>query len=137
MDCFKLKPGEKFFKKKLKDGREIKKELMLVSICPNCHHYVIRFLFYAKKTLRFQDWDESKIVRGKKADEIFIRRNAAYDMIDLPNPFKPKANPKHSRRIPGVYYKMLPEQQAQIPRYMDESGDAGLKIPVPTRCYKI
>ncbi len=137
IDCFKLKSGEKFFKKKLQDGRPIKKELLLVAFCPNCKHYVIRFLFYSNSKLRFQDWDETKIVRGKKADEIFERRNELYDLIELPNPFKPKLEGKHSKRIPWTYYKMLPNQQAQIPRYMDESGDVGLKIPCPVRVYGI
>jgi hypothetical protein len=137
IDCFKLKPGKKFFKKYLPDGREIKREIMLVSVCPNCKHWVLKFLWYARKNGRFQDWDDSKIVRGKQADEIFERRNELYNLVDLPNPFKPKANPKHSKKIPWVYFKMLPEQQAQIPRYFDESGDAGLKIVIPTKTYKI
>ena len=107
IDCYKLKSGEKFFKKKLSDGREIKKELLLVGYCPNCKHWVIRFLFYAKATGRFQDWDETKIVRGKKADEIFNRRSDSYNLIDLPDPFKPKLEGKHSKRIPWVYYKAI------------------------------
>lgn len=136
IDCFKLKSGEKFFKKKLKDGREIKKELLLVGLCPNCRHWVIRFLFYAKSTGRFQDWDETKIVRGAKADEIFNRRLESYDLIDLPNPFKPKLEGKHSKKIPWVYYKTL-DSYSQIPRYIDESEDAGLKVVSPPKVEKI
>jgi len=135
VDCYKLKKGSKFFKKNLSDGREVNREIMLSAICPNCHHRIIRFLFYAKNSIRFQDWDETKIVRGKDADEIFERRYELYDMIDLPNPFKPKVAKGYAKH-PGVYYKMLPNQQAQVPRYMDESGDAGLKLYVPLKVYK-
>ena len=136
IDCFKLRSGEKFFKKKLNDGREIKKELLLVGFCPNCKHWVIRFLFYAKSTGRFQDWDETKIVRGQKADEIFNRRSEFYDLIDLPDPFKPKLEGKHSKKIPWVYYKTL-DSYSQIPRYIDESEDAGLKVVTPPKVEKI
>ena len=137
IDCFKLKSGEKFFKKKLSDGREIKKELLLVGYCPNCKHWVIRFLFYAKATGRFQDWDETKIIRGKKADEIFNRRNELYDLICLPDPFKPKLEGKHSKKIPWVYGKSSKDGLSQIPRYIDESEDAGLKINCPIQTEKI
>lgn len=136
IDCFKLKRGEKFFKKKLSDGRPIKREIMLVGFCPNCKHWVLRFLWYSKTTGRFQDWDETKIVRGKKADEIFNRRSDLYDLIDLPDPFKPKAEPKHSKKIPSVYYKTV-DSFSQIPRYIDESEDAGLKICCPVKTEKI
>ena len=58
-------------------------------------------------------------------------------MTHLPNPFLPKVGTTSSKKHPGTYYKMLPKQQAQIPRYMDESGDAGLKINIHTKTYKI
>ena len=136
LDCFKLKSGEKFFKKKLKDGREIKREIMLVDICPNCKHWVICFLWYAKKNGRFQDWDEKKIIRWQKADEIFRRRSDSFEMIDIPNPFKPKLETKHSKKIPWVYYKTI-DSYSQVPRYIDESEDAGLKIVTPPKTEKI
>ncbi len=135
IDCYKLKAGSKFFKKKLNDEREIKKEIMLVGLCPNCRHYIIRFLFYAKKTGRFQDWDETKIIRGQKADEIFKRRSDFYNLVDLPNPFKPKYIKKYSKNL-SIYYKTL-DSYSQIPRYFDESGDAGLKIVCSVNTEKI
>lgn len=137
IDCFKLKPNQKFFKKKLSDGREIKRELMLVSPCPQCKHWVIRFLFYAKRNGRFQDWDETKIIRGKDADEIFDRRSDLYDLIDLPNPFKPKFEGKQSKNVPWIYGKSSKDGLSQIPRYIDESEDAGLKIYCPVKTEKI
>lgn len=137
IDCFKLKPHQKIFKKKLTDGREIKKELLLVGYCPNCKHWVLRFLWYAKSNCRFQDWDETKILRGKKADEIFNRRTELYDLIDLPDPFKPKLEGKQSKNIPWIYGKSSKDGLFQIPRYIDESEDAGLKINCPVKVEKI
>lgn len=137
IECFKLKPGKRFFKKKLKDGRETKKEIILATVCPNCRHYVLKFLWYATSTTRFQDWDESKIVRGKKADEIFYRRSPDYILIDTPNPFKPKAEGKQLKKIPWVYGKSLKDGISQIPRYIDESEDAGLKIVCPVKTERL
>lgn len=136
IDCYRLKPGRKFFKKKLPDGREVKKEILLVANCPNCRHWVLKFLFYAKPGARFQDWDDSRIVRGKKADEIFNRRCDDYIMIDLPNPFKPKLEGKHSKKIPWIYGKSSKDGLSYTPRYMDESEDAGLKVNSPVVVYK-
>lgn len=136
IECFKLKNGSKFFKKKLSDGRLIKREILLLSVCPVCKHYVLRFLFYSKTNGRFQDWDESKIIRGKKADEIFNRRSSFYDCIDLPNPFKPELNKQSSSRNLWIYYKTV-DSCSQIPRYLNESSDAGLKIVCPIKTEKI
>lgn len=137
IDCFKLKSGEKFFKIKLSDGRPVKKELLLVGHCPNCKHWVLRFLFYANSSTSFINWDETKIIRGKNADEIFGRRCDMYDLIDIPNPFKPKAEVKHSKKIPWVYGKVLKDGISQIPRYIDETEDAGIKIVNPVKTEKL
>lgn len=136
IDCYKLNPGEKFFKKKLSNGRLVKREILLVAVCPNCHHWVLKFLWYAKTGGRFQDWDESKIVRGKKADEIFSRRCPLYTLTDIPNPFLPKAEVKQSKRLPWVYGKVI-DGFSQVPRYFNESEDAGLKIVCPVKTEKL
>lgn len=132
LDCFKLKSGAKFFKKYLPDGREVKREILLVATCPHCKHWILKFLWYAKKNGRFQDFDDTKIIRGKQADEIFNRRLNLYYLSDLPNPFKPKIDGKQSKKIPWIYYKSL-DGVSQIPRYIDESEDAGLKIVCPVK----
>lgn len=136
IDCYKLKPDAKLFKKFLPDGREIKREILLVTVCPNCKHWVLKFLWYSKRNGRFQDFDATKIIRGKQADEIFTRRHDLYNLANLPNPFKPKTDGKQSKKIPWVYYKAL-DAYSQIPRYMDESEDAGLKIVCPVKVEKI
>lgn len=135
MDCFELMPGEKFFKKNLADGRPVKKEILLAAVCPNCRHYILKFLWYGRKNTSFKNWDDEKIIRGKQADEIFDRRQALYNMIDLPNPFKPKSNSRQSKKLAWVYGKTL-NGTAQVPRYIDETEDAGLKINCPVKIYK-
>lgn len=134
IDCYKLKSKKEHFKKKLSDLRPVKKEIMLVSVCQNCSHYIIRFLFYANANARFQDWDESYIIRGHKADEIFARRCDFYKLINLPNPFEQKVAKRYSKH-PSIYYKNV-DGYSQIPRYMDESGDAGLKVACPVKVFK-
>ncbi len=136
IECFKSKKGV-FFKKKLKDGREIKKEILLLTVCPVCKHYILKFLWYSKTGGRFQDWDEEKIIRGEKADEIFKRKADDFILCDLPNPFKPKPEGKQSKKIPWVYGKTLKDGISQIPRYMDESEDAGLKVVCPVKVERI
>ena len=126
IDCFRLKRGAKFFKKYLPDGREVKKEILLVAFCPQCKHWILKFLWYANRSSRFQDWDFEKVIRGRQADDIFNRRQEFYNLIDIPNPFKPKKEGKHAKKIPWIYYKTL-DSYSQIPRYLDESGDVGLK----------
>lgn len=133
IDCYK---SVNFFKKKLSDGRAIKKELLLVAVCPNCGHWILKYLWYSKLNSRFQDWDESKIIRGKKADEIFSGRTDDYILIELPDPFQPKEEVKQSNKIPWVYGKTI-DAYSQIPRYLDESEDAGLKITNPIKVTKI
>lgn len=135
IDCFKTIKG-RFFKKKLSDGREIKREMLLVALCPTCRHWILKYLWYSKANGRFQDWDESKIIRGKKADEVYDRRAEDYVLVDIPNPFKPKKEGKQSKKIPWVYGKAL-DAYSQIPRYIDETQDAGLKIVCPIKTTKI
>lgn len=135
IDCFKTKKG-RYFKKKLKDGRMVKREVLLLSVCPKCKHYILNYLWYAKANGRFQDWDENKIIRGKKADEIFTRRIEDYVLVDLPNPFKPKANAKQSMKLSWTYYKTV-DSCSQIPRYLNETGDSGLKVVCPIKVTKI
>ena len=98
IDCFKTKTikekqadgsvvtKKNFFKRKFEDGREIKKEILLLALCPNCKHYILKYLWYAKASDRFYDWAESKVIKGKKADEIFNRRADDYEFYDIPDP---------------------------------------------------
>lgn len=129
IDCFK---SIKFFKKRTTDGREIKKEIVLVALCPVCKHYIIKYLWYTSKSARFFDWSETKDIRGKKADDVFIRYVDFFEFYDIPNPYKDSPQIKQSKKIPWVYGKALNEN-TQIPRYYNESGNAGQKIYAPIK----
>ncbi|MBQ9149851.1 hypothetical protein IJX73_02860 [bacterium] len=124
-DCFK---SNNFFKKYTSDKREIKKEIALVCICNNCKHYILKFLWYTKKTSNFFDYDEEKLFKGKKADEILKERIEFYLPYSIP---KPKKNDfklgKQSKKLPWIYGKAL-DGETQVPRYDNESGNAGRKI---------
>lgn len=138
-DCFKTKKvkqvsqdgtvtyKEPFFKRCLSDGREIKKEIILAGLCPNCHHRIIKFLWYDKKNESFHNWTECKEIKGAKADEIFLRRSPSWDMIEVPDPYKDEKIIKHSKKVPWKYGKAVDDEH-YVERYMDETGNASRKI---------
>lgn len=132
LDCF---ASSNFFKKKMKDGRAVKKELILMSVCPQCGHRVLKFLWYGSITDKFDLWQDEKIIRGKQADEIFARRQKDYTLIALPNPFKPKPQTKQSKKLPWVYGKVI-NGETQQPQYIDETEAAGRKIKTIARIVK-
>ena len=132
IDCYKSK---KFFKKKLSDGREIKKEFLLVAYCSQCGHYILKYLWYAKRGTGFWNFDEQKDIRGKKADEIFARRMNDYETTKIPNPYANEKIIKQSKKIPWIYYKAISDTE-QVPRYMDETQNAGRSVYSPLKVYK-
>lgn len=129
-DCFK---SNKFFKKYTSDGKEIKKERIIVFLCTNCGHYILKYLWYTKKTGSFFDYCESKEIRGIAADKIFSERVNDFKFCSLPKPKKIKIDfLKQSKKVPWIYYKAL-NSEIQIPRYIDESANAGRKIHCPVK----
>ena len=106
-----------------------------MTTCPVCKHLILKYLWYANPMSRFQDWDDEKIIRGAKADEIFSRRCEDYESMELPNPFKPQKEPKFTKKIPLIYYKNI-DGYSQIPRYINEADDAGLKVICPVKTIK-
>lgn len=128
MDCY---SSNKFFKKKLSDGRAIKKEYVIVTFCRKCGHYILKFLWYAKKNSDFWNFSESKDIRGKLADDVFERYMDEWELSDIPNPYLiDKKKIKHSKTIPWTYYKAT-SQTTAVPRYIDETGNAGRTIYSP------
>lgn len=140
LDCF--KPGKEkvvnedgtfyyktkpFFKRRLSDGREIKKEILLVGLCPNCHHRILKYLWYDKASESFHNWTECKDVKGAKADEIFKRRSLDYIFANIPDPFKGDKVIKHAKKLPWKYGKAIDDDH-YVERYMDETGNASKKI---------
>lgn len=137
IDCYKSNPKTgKFFKKFTSEGQEIKKEILLVTYCINCKHYVLKFLWYLKNSAGFFDYAEAKIIRGKEADRIFQERIDGLSFYPLPKEKKTAGNfLKQSKKIPWTYYKSL-NGETQIKRYIDESGNAGKKIYAPVKMVK-
>jgi len=134
IECFK---SSKFFRKKMTDGREIKKEIVLVTFCPQCKHYILKYLWYAKRTTDFWEFDEQHDIRGKKADEIFNRRSVDYMSSTIPNPYSDYNFTKQSKKIPWVYYKSVDKGMSQQPMYLDDTAKAGRKIYSPPKITKI
>lgn len=138
-DCFKTKKvkqvsqdgtvtyKEPFFKRRLSDGRDIKKEIILAGLCPNCHHRIIKFLWYDKKNESFHNWTECKELKGAKADEVFKRRSVNWDMIEVPDPFRGDKIIKQSKKIPWKYGKAV-DADHYVERYIDETENASRKI---------
>lgn len=130
IDCF---ISDRFFKKFTIGKREIKKEILLVSYCVNCKHYVLKYLWYIKKQAGFFDYVESKVIRGKLADKIFEERQENLKFYPLPKNKLPKLDfLKQSKTVPWIYYKSL-NGETQVPRYIDETGNAGRKIFSPVQ----
>lgn len=133
IDCYK---SNRFFKKFTGKNQEIKKEILLVSYCMNCGHYILKFLWYTNKNSTFFDYAESKLIKGKEADKIFAERANDLSLYPLPkNKQKKPSFLKQSKKIPWTYYKSL-DGQSQIRRYIDESGNAGKKIRTPVNILK-
>lgn len=132
IDCFK---SNRFFKKFTVDRVHIRKEIVLVTFCMNCCHYIIKYLWYNKESANFFDYVDSKIIRGKKADEIFANRSEDWEFYELPKT-EIKQFTKHSKKIPWIYYKSVNNEQ-QVPRYMDETDNAGRKVFTPLKVTKL
>lgn len=132
IDCYKSK---RFFKKFTIGKREIKKEIVLVTFCMNCKHYILKYLWYIRKGAGFFDYVESKTISGKQADKIFYERMDDLEFYPLP---KEKQKPliKQSKKIPWVYGKTI-DGEKQVPRYIDESDNAGRQIFAPVKVEKI
>lgn len=139
LDCFQTKKTKQtdkdgnviykypFFKRRLSDGRDIKKEIILAGLCPNCKHRILKFLWYDKKNESFHNWTECKDIKGVQADEIFFRRSPDWRMIEIPDPYKNEKNIKHSKKIPWKYGKAV-DADHYVERYMDETANASKKI---------
>lgn len=130
LDCFKNNSG-KWFKAKLKDGREIQKEILLVTFCRQCGHYVLKYLWYANRNSSFHNYDESKDIRGKQADEIFSRRIDDFELWDIPETNQTSWQ-KQSKKIPWKYYKATSKTTC-VQRYIDETETVSRKIYCPIK----
>lgn len=123
---------------KLRNGKNVIKEIILMSICPVCKHYILKILRYSSKSANFYNYDECITYRGKSADNYWIKNCDDYIEYPLKSPFtKFDYNAKHSNSMPFVFGKSLKCGTKQIPRYIDESSDAGELINCPVKIYQI
>lgn len=122
---------------KLKNGQIVKKEIILMSVCPVCRHYILKVLRYSSKSANFYNYDECLMYRGKSADNYWIKNCDNYVGYPLASPFtKFDYNAKQSRSIPFIFGKTLKCGTKQVPRYIDEYSDAGEIINSPLKIYR-
>ena len=122
IDRFLIKP---VLKAKSDSGKRIVSEVVFVAICDNCNQYVIEIKRYSLNARGKKILEETETLRGFEAYKYYFQtaKNRVY--YPLPNPFI--SEKPHSKTIPFVYGKTLSAIE-QIPRYIDESGDAGQLI---------
>lgn len=128
--------SNKFFKKKTSNKLTIKKEIVLLTYCQNCNHTVIKFLWYINTRDRFDAYVESKVVKGKKADKICEEYNRFWEYQRLPEPILNNEYGKQSKKLAWVYGKINKDGISQVPRYLDETDNAGHKIACPVKIIK-
>lgn len=122
----------------MKNGRKVRKEIILMCVCPVCKHYILKILRYSSASANFYNYDESITKKGKTADRYWIKNCDDYVEYRLQSPYKKSDyNTKQSKTIPFVFGKVLKGGTKQIPRYLDESSDAGELINIPMKIYKI
>lgn len=125
--------SNKFFKKKTSNKIDIKKEIVLLTYCQNCNHTIIKFLWYINTRDRFDAYVESKIIKGKKADKICEEYRGFWEYQKLPEPILNKDFGKQSKKLSWVYGKINKDGISQVPRYLDETDNAGHKIACPVK----
>lgn len=128
--------SKNFFKKKTSKKLDIKKEIVLFTYCQNCNHAVIKFLWYVNARDRFDAYVESKIIKGKKADKICEEYRRFWVYQKLPEPILNFKYGKQSKKLSWVYGKTNNDGLSQVPRYLDETGNAGHKIACPVKFIK-
>lgn len=129
--------SKKFYKKYTSNKMLIKKEIVLLTRCQNCNHIVLKFLWYVSSNDQFSNYVESKVIKGKIADKIFEERRTDWIFYRLPAPVLTDGCGKQSKKVPWVYGKTLNDGLSQVPRYIDETDNAGHKIASPTIITKI
>lgn len=102
-------------------------EIIYVAVCNNCGHLIVKYIKRAKNKNGF----ESEILnfRGKEADKFFYSHYKQFIEKEIQSPF---FKTKNSKTIPYVYGKII-DSYTQVPRYIDESSNAGNLITVHTK----
>lgn len=109
-------------KTKSDTGKKIVSEIVFITVCNNCNQYVAEIKRYSLNGRGKKILEESEVLRGLKADEYYINTFNNRVSYPLPNPFM--SEKPQSKTIPFIYGKVLSAVE-QIPRYIDESDNAG------------
>lgn len=103
-------------------GRKIVSEVVYITVCDNCNQYVIEIKRYSLNARGKKILEETQTLRGADAYEYYFKTSKNRVFYPLKNPFE--SEKPQSKSIPFIYGKSLSHTQ-QVPRYIDESSDAG------------
>ena len=109
-------------KTKSDSGKIIVQEILFVTVCDNCNEYVIEIKRYSLNGRGKKVLEESETLRGFEAYKYYFETSKNRVYYPLPNPYISER--PHSKTIPFIYGKTL-TALIQVPRYIDESADAG------------
>ncbi|MGN0193007.1 MAG: hypothetical protein ACI4CY_05740 [Candidatus Gastranaerophilaceae bacterium] len=110
-----------------------KRQDVYVTTCTNCGCMVMSVITYGEDergAAKILGRDE---LRGKYAENVFKANFKKFERRRIIPKF---GKEKTSRAIPFIYGKSL-DGTTQIPRYTDESSDAGAKFTTEVNVYKI
>lgn len=107
-------------------GNKTISETIYVAVCDNCGHYIVSLIRQSNAGV------EKETYRGNAADEFFYANYNKFVEMPIISPF---ADVKQSKSIPYVYGKAL-NSETQIPRYIDESDNAGSPIDALIRVFR-
>lgn len=130
IDRFYNKP---VLKAKSDSGKRIVAEIVYITVCQNCNNYVVEIKRYIHNSRGKRILEETETLRGIEAYKYYF--DTAKNRIEYPLPSPFLAEKPHGKTIPFIYGKTQSAIE-QIPRYIDESGNAGNIIENKVLCYK-
>ena len=120
----------KNFIKPYSNGHRTKSETIYVAVCENkkCGHYIVTLIREFDKVVE----PEVEKYKGIAGDNFFYSNYSKFKEYPLPCPF---ADIKHKKTVPYIYGKVI-NANTQVPRYIDESDNAGNIIENPIKVFK-
>jgi len=109
-------------KAKTDTNKKVVSEIVFVTVCDNCNQYVIEIKRYSLNGRGKKVLEETQTLRGADAFEYYLKTSKNRVFYPLQNPFESER--PQSQTIPFIYGKTLSATE-QIPRYIDESDNAG------------
>ena len=103
-------------------NKKIVSEIVFITVCDHCNQYVIEIKRYTLNGRGKKILEETETLRGADAYDYYLKTAGNRVYYPLSNPFESER--PQSRAIPFIYGKTLSATE-QIPRYIDESDNAG------------